>query len=520
MRTKLFILMFFVFIYRNNYAQDTTLWGQLIKTKGQVNMLMPLNGSTYYTVRYQGGGLLGSNYFSYHSNFKLKETGKIKSAVNNSTAIVEYVSLINGFPIAFLTDKVENKRLLYAQKYDSTCKEIDAPIKLSEYTISKNGWKSRGFYNFLFSKNKEYFCIEYDIPATKDENERFGYRIFSKNFELISSGEYELPFLKNEATISTRYISDTGDYFISVKVFEPEEKKKIFKDNSLLSKVILMQVTPSGLIEYELKFEDKKITEMTFSSDNNRIITFSGLYGDKNTSGIKGVFYFVMDFDKKKILNEGFKEFDKDFITEDWTERQKDRSEKNIEKGKSSPQLFNYEVKEMSTLSDGSLIGLLEQYYINTVTYTDPRGYIKTTSSYNYNDLIIYKINHLGEFVWVKKIPKTQITVDDYGYFSSIASCVNDEKIVVFFNDNSKNYDSNGVWNQKDFSANFTRKTNVVAKVVIDVQTGSVNRTTFVDAKETNSISIPKLFKVDYIKNEMLMVLRYGKKEKYGLYKF
>lgn len=522
MRLLLVILLFFN--SHSIFSQESIEWGPLVKSKGQVNKIMPSSGSTFYTVRFQGGQFLGSNYFNYQTDFQSHKMGKIKSVVKNSTANLQFVFMINNYPYAILTDKVDNKELLYAQKYDTTCQAVEDPIKLSEYTTERNNWKSRGYYNFLFSQNNEFFCVEYDVPGSKDENERFGYRIFTKDFEVVSQGEYELPYLKSEASVSKRYLSNTGDYFITVKVYENEEKKRFFKDNTTLSKILLMHVKSSGLDEYELNLDGKRVTEMTISSDNNRILTFSGLYGTKEQSkkneGVKGIFYYRMDFDNRKELDFGFQDFQKDFITQGWSEREIDRAQKQEDKGKGSPQLFDYEMKEIHTLIDGSIIGVLEQYYMNTVTYTDPRGYSRTTYYYHYNDVIVYKINSEGEFEWVKKIPKTQITANDYGYYSSISNYINEQNLVFFFNDNLKNYTEEGKWNQNTFEASFTKRSNTVAKVQVDLKSGDINRTAFINVNETKAIAIPRLFNVDYSKNEMLMYFIYGKKEKFGLIHF
>lgn len=516
------LLIVLLFIVSSSYSQDSIEWGQLVKTKGQVNKIMPLNGVDFFSIRYQGGTVLGGNYLGHHANFSLVKTGKIKSSVSNSTAIIEFVSMVNGSPYVFLSDRVGDKKILYAQKYDTACIPVDDPIKLSEFEVVNNGWKSKGDFNLLFSKSKNFFCVEFDIPGNREDNEHFGYKVFTSDFEVISQGEYSLPYLKSEAIISKRYLSNTGDYFLSVKVFDDVEKKGLFKESRSVAKVVLMQVTTDGLEEYTIDLEGKKINELTFSSDNNRILTFSGLYGDKvkGSNGVKGVFYFRLNFDSKEVLDDGFKDFDKGFITEDWTDREKDRADKEELKGKGSPELSNYDIRDMVTLSDGSIIGMLEQFFVNSVTYTDPRGYSRTTYYYNYNDVIVYKINPEGDFEWLKKIPKTQITTNDYGYYSSVATFVSSSNLVFFFNDHIKNYNEAGEFISNEYSTSFTRKTNTVARVKIDLQTGDVQRTNFVKTFDSESIAIPKLFETDYLKNEMLMVFRYGKKEKYGLIRF
>ena len=158
---------------------------------------------------------------------------------------------------------------------------------------------------------------------------------------------------------------------------------------------------------------------------------------------------------------------------------------------------------------------------MNVVTYTDPRGYSRTTYYYHYNDIVTYKISNSGVFEWVKKIPKTQISTNDYGYFSSIGSYFNENHLVIFFNDHIKNYNEEGTWNSNNnYEASFTKRSNTVAKVMVDLKSGDINRTSFLNVKETKAIAIPKVFTVDYSKNEMILFMIYGKKEKFGLIHF
>lgn len=518
---KLYLAFLILFFSMPIFSQEKIEWGEVVKSRGQINLLLPKDGKDFYTVRYQGGTFLGSNYFAYHSDFKLLHIGKIKSTVNKSTAKLEDVALIGGKPYALLSDRKGDKTFLYAQQYDSLGKPFDDPIKLYEYLNESKTWNLKGFYRFQFSENGEYFCVEFDVPATRSESERFGYRIFTKNFELTSKGEYELPYTRDEASIASRYLSNTGDYFLSVKVYQQEQKKWWKRDYSTLDKVIVKHVKDGSSDDYEIDLEDKKYVEVSFSSDNNRIMTFTGLYGEKGKdNGIKGIFYFILDFDKKEVLNQGFNEFDKDFITQDWTQREKDKANKDEQKGKGSPELFNYEIKELVTREDGSMIGLLEQYYVNAVTYTDPRGYSRTTYYYNYNDIIVYKINPEGEFEWVKKIPKQQVTTNDYGYYSSISWFVGKDELSIYFNDNAKNYNETGAFEEDKYEMSLSKKYNLLAEVKVDLNSGDMERKSFLNFEESKGLPIPKLFQSNYINNDLLMIFKYSRKERFGLVKF
>lgn len=502
------------------HSQYNVQWSELTRIKGSTSGILPVAGSDFYTIRWNGG-LMGTMYLARHSNFGLVASGKIQSYIERSIVSFEGIATIKGQVLVFLSDKMEGKNILYMQKYGEDCKPQGAAVELTSYVMPKN-WKRRGYFNVISSQNSEFLCVEYDIPGSREENQKFGYKVLSDSLEIVSEGEYESPYDPTSSEISNRYLSNTGDYFIACKIFDVNEKGRI-KDYTTLQKAILVQVTPEGLEEFELDLDNKRIFDMSFSSDNNRIMTFTGLYGDaeRGNTGIKGIFYFRLDFDKKEIIDDGFEKFDKNFITAGWSEKDRERADKREAKGKAAPQLFNYDIRETVTLRDGSIIGMLEQYYVHQVTSNDPRSSINTiTYYYYYNDLIVYKIQPNGTFDWVKSIPKNQVSANDGGYYSSIARFVTKDKMVVLFNDNLKNYDERGQWNNNVYASSYRKKTNTVAKVEISLLDGSMERSTFFDRSETEALAVPKLFETDYRNQQMLMLLIYGKKEKFGLLDF
>lgn len=506
------------------FAQYDVKWSELMPVKGRVSSVFPVSYSDYYTTRYMGPRMFPTLYLSKHSNFAVTSKGKVSAKLENGTGIVESIAIANDIPVVFISDKKDGENTIYYQKYDNTCKPIGLPKEIISYKMPK-GWKRKGVFNVYQSENKDFMCVNYEIPGSKEEKDKFGYAVFDSEFETISEGSYELPYESNRVSISNTYLSNTGDFFLAAKVYKQDETKKIFKSATYLDKIILMQVTPDGLEEFELEFNNgKTISDLSFSSDNNRIMSFTGLYGEKKSVGIKGVFYFQLDFNKKKMLNEGWNPFGKDFITEGWSDRQKEKAAKKEKKGKGEPALYEYDVRDIHTLSDGSMIGMLEQYYVVVTTTTDPKtGATTTTYTYYYNDLIVYKIKASGEFEWMKKIKKTQISRNDGGFFSSIASFVTNDKLNILFNDNLKNYDESGKFvddNNRFYPTSYRKKTNTVSLVEIELASGDLTRKTFFDRKETKAYAVPKKFSVDYNKKEMLMVLLYGKKEKYGVLSF
>jgi hypothetical protein len=182
-------------------------------------------------------------------------------------------------------------------------------------------------------------------------------------------------------------------------------------------------------------------------------------------------------------------------------------------------------MRQAEVLKDGSIVGSIEQYYVVVNTYTDPRtGSTRTTYTYYYNDIIAFKVNTDGEFDWLKRISKSQISTNDGGPYSSYARFVDNGKICFIFNDNVRNYDESGKFIGKEngdvYAANYGKKKNVVAIVELDIDEGELTRKTFFDRQEISALAVPKQFYIDYNTNEMLVYAVYGKKEKFGILKF
>lgn len=507
-------------------SQDNITWGEIDKAGGYAVDILPVDGASFYKISRQGGAF-GSYFISYYENFKIRSSNKIQPKIGSSMASIEDYIVVNQTPYVVLSNKSDGKHILYFQKYGTDCKPAGEPVELISYDFIK-GPKSKGNFTLLQSQNGDFFSVEYSLPGNKMNNQRFGYKILDKAFDVFSEGEFEVPYESYAADLSNHYLSNTGDYFFSCKVYAMDDKNKI-KNYNTLNKVVLMHVTPEALEEFELELDSRKIFDMSFSSDNDQLMTFTGLYGDnKKNSGIKGVFYFRLDYDKKEILDEGFEEFKKDFITEGWSDKAKEKASKKEAKGKGAPEFFNYDIRRTHTLKDGSIIGSLEQYYIQVVSYNDPRtGMSSYTYYYHYNDLIVYKIQENGTFEWIKKIPKRQVSANDGGIMSSVATYIDETSVNFIFNDNILNYDNNGEfvfdYNNKEgklYSASYSKKSNCVVNARVDFQDGTVERKTIFDAKSVEAFAFPKFFETDYVHNTILMYFKFKKNERFGLMDF
>lgn len=519
---KVITLVLLFCISLNICAQSYNVkWGELEKRNGYLMSILPRSGNDFFALRRSGGGLFGSLKITKHQSLKLSATGKIILNVNESMASFEGVTCIGDRLMVFLSDVKDEKNIIFMQEYGEDLSPKGKAVKLGEYNVPKGRY--RGSFNIIESRDRQFFGVIWEILGRKETKTTYGFHIYDNEVNTISEGEYELPYDANLASIYSHHLSNTGDYFISILEYEKPEEKKIFKSYLQYKAFHISHVTPENLENFTLELKGKRVEAMTMESDDDHILTITGIYGITKQSGITGVFYLRADFDKQEIIDEGFENFGKDFITQDWSDRQKEKAEKREAKGKGEPQLYNYQMRDATILKDGSIVASIEQFYVVTRTYRDPKtGATTTTYTYYYNDIIAYKVGKNGGFDWLKKIDKQQVSSNDGGPFSSYARFVDNGNLCFIFNDNIRNYDENGAFLKSDgvYAANFGKRKNAVGLVEINLETGEIHRETFFKAKDITALVVPKLFTVDYVSKQMTLYAVYGKKEKFGILNF
>jgi hypothetical protein len=496
-------------------------WGEMQKSSGKVISILSRSGSDFSTLRWSGGALLGSYRLINHDNFIAVANEKLKLLAEGSMANLEDVKMIGEKLVVFMSDRKDGENHFFMQEFGMDMLPKGPAVELAKYTLEKG--RSRGAFNIITSRDNNFFGVIWEVPGKKEISDRYGFKIFDSELLEVSEGDYKLPYEGQNSSIIQHYLSNTGDYFISLIEYTDSKDKKVYRSYLNYKALHILHITPDDLEDFTVDLKGKRIEALSMNSDNNRIFTITGIYGEENQAGVSGLIYLRADFDKQEIIDEGIEKFGKDFITQGWSDKQKQRAEKKEQRGKGEPQLYNYVMRQTEVLEDGSIVGSLEQYYVVITQYTDPKtGAVRTTYTYHYNDIIAFKVGVDGGFDWLKKINKSQISTNDGGALSSYARFVDNGNLCFIFNDHVKNYDEKGDYlNDEEgyYPANFGKKKNVVALVKIDIESGDIKRSTFFDRKEITAVAVPKLFHLDYNTKELLLYSVYGSKERFGLLK-
>lgn len=495
-------------------------WGEFERIHGKLVYLLPNSEvpNEFYALRWSGGTVLGRYMVSRHVDMNEAATGRLSTKVPGGIGTFEGARVVGGTLLTFLSDRRGDERVLYMQKYSKELEPVDESVHLATYEVEK--LVDRGWFDVIKSKNEKYFAVVWEIPAKKGERDRYGFKIFDTELNVINEGDYRLPFDAEYSSIHNHQLSNNGEYFISITEYKVGERRGVFRNDLEFKAVHIFHIAEDGLQDFTLDVDEKRIHALAISAEKDSVLTITGIYGPQDAAGVEGVFFQRVNLFSREVLSEGFKEFDKDFITQDWSDRDLQRAERREMRGKGEPQLYNYIMREAVIMDDGSIVGTMEQYYVQIrATPTSQTGDYSNTYQYYYNDIITYKINPDGEFEWVDKIDKYQVSTNDGGPYSSFESFVDDGMLYFIFNDNIENYKENGAFADPEsiYAATYSRKRNTVALVRVDLTTGEQERKTFFDRSEIGALVVPKMFDVNYNTGEVLIYAIWGRKEKFGV---
>lgn len=485
---------------------------------GQIIDVFPKKGFDFYAYHYSGAQFIQSPRVTRFERGEPILTKRIEQRVGTNVVTLQELVVFNETLLGFLSDKKDGTNELYMVRYDSEIDPIGEPELVASYSRNK-GETNHGFFNVLTSRNKRFMCVEYMVPGKRAYYDRYGYKILDTAFNVVTTGEYEIPYESRFASVDLRYLTDNGDYILGVSVRE-SSNQGIWRDNTLLKKTVVVHIKGDHFSEYELAIEDKRVFDIGLNSVDSMLVV-SGTYGEEMSSGAQGVFMMRINLQSQQVRQQYFKEFPREFMISEMTLDEIDRLEQREDRGRLGPQLYNYAIRNIFPLDDGSTVVVAEQLYVYQQTYSDMRGVSQTVSHYYFNDLIVYRITADGTFNWMTRIPKEQYSVNDYGFYSSIRCFTNKGRLVLFFNDNLSNYDEKGMFMSLNRSISFParKKSYTLAKCEVDLENGETFRRSFNDYVQAQGFVVPRLSSIDH-KNRQVLFYGQGKTDRFGILQF
>lgn len=520
-RNSIGTLAFYLFFLGTFWGQTLpTNWGPMEPRPGALLDIFPIRSGDFYTLRFSGG-VLGNFRVALHNQLGIVGHQRLKSTTENGFGDIESGVYFGKQLHVFISDRYNGTMGIYRQSIDEL-ETNEPPVLLCSYQDLTLGAKPN--FQFSLSQNGQYLAVYYEVPGKKENRDLYGYRIYDSTFREIQKGEYMLPFDGNMTTINQHHITNFGDYLLVITEHKDRNDRFWGREWENFKAMHVYEINQDSLKEYQVDLQDKRIDDILISSNDHKHVSMTGLYGRGSQSGVEGVFTINLNLSNDEISKARYTVFNTEILQESRSAQQADRMERRWEARGENPQIYSYKLRQIQTLENGSQLGYMEQYYERRFTNYDSRTGITTVNSYYYYmDIALFKMDSAGNYLWGKRIPKDQISMNDNGPYSSFIGCNNEQNAYLIFNDNKRNYDEEGRFSQSTneiYGLNLSNRKNVVALVKVNLKTGEIERNTLFSRKELSAIVVPKLMKVDWINKELLLYAINNNREKFGIVSF
>lgn len=390
---------------------------------------------------------------------------------------------------ASLRNGAKKRKTLFVQELDSeTLTPVDAFKKISEFSYEDGSKRNSGSFRSSFNQDSTLIMILYDIPGGKSDRERFGIEVFDKELELVWKKDITLPYKEADFSVIDYEMDIAGNaYVLGRRVVDKSGKKE-----EVELEVLKYSPDEEDAVVYKLELPGKKyINGFRLQFKDNEIWCL-GFYSKDARSGTQGCFVMRVNKDTGELIQQNQQEFPLDFITMNTTEKSQRRTESKAAKGKDVG-IANLYIRNVIDTKTGQVIVVAEVYFVKVYTSsTATAGGGRTTSTtyvYHYNDIVLFSIGSELDILWYNKIPKAQVTADDYGYYSSFYSHKTADRLLIVYNDHIDNLKV--VKSGKPARFTGSRKTSVAVGVTVDFD-GNIGKSRLFDVKNTKSYMRPK----------------------------
>ena len=239
-------------------------------------------------------------------------------------------------------DRKEQKNLLMMQAINPADLSLSSkPVKVASTSI-RNA-RNIGAFSKHESRKRDHFLIVGFEPYKRGENEKFNLQVFDREMNQLWDKQIQIPY-RDELFFIERFLVDSrGDVYVLGKRYFDRPKTRRRGRPNYSYHILAYRYRGLEFEEYEIKLKDKFITDLSFTINDGGDLICAGFYSDRGAVSVKGTYFMSIDAISQQIKEEGFKEFEPDFLTQFMSDRQ-------IARGR---ELFDYKLEEIILRADG-----------------------------------------------------------------------------------------------------------------------------------------------------------------------
>jgi hypothetical protein len=531
-------------------------WSNDLEEPSNTNIkkIVATEGGGFYAYRERQGGILGNGTVKplieyYNASMKLVRSKELDLDVKGKGRFVKDVVMLDRrlWVLSYFYNEKHEKTYLFAQEINKSTLNLSKDmVKIAEQDQKNNA--KEDVFTVATSRDSSKIVVFNRQPNSKNQQD-FSLAVFNSEFTELWSKDAKLPYSRKNFGIEDYQVDNQGNVYLLGIIYTEgsarlERRGKATYQYDIVAYRRDDSTTDSH--EYKVDMKDRFVSDLSFKIGDDGDLICAGFYSDKGAKSVKGACFFKINPKTHDQTNISSRPFDFQFMTVNLSQKSKERAKIAAEKGdkEAEPELYDYSIDKLITRSDGGVIMVAEQYFIderlrynnnygyggyggwgNTAYYSpyssyyDPYGYNRYNNRqpdyyFNYNDIIVVNIQPDGEIAWSARIPKRQTSVNDFGQYSSYGMSIVADKLYFIYNDDPKNLDPRA----KKIATETPDKYSVVTIAEVD-RNGAVKRSPLFQNKENGVVVRPKLSK-QVGRRELAIYGESGRRYKFGVLSF
>ena len=472
----------------NNRTPATMVWSDEYQepSNTEIQKIIATEGGGFYTLRLHQGGLLNGGKQKpiiefYNSKMKLVRSRELDLEYKGKDRFLKDVVMVGGrlWMLSYFYNEKHEKTYLFAQEVNKSTLNLTKDMVMIGEQDETNREK-QDVFSLAQSRDSSKIVIFNRQPNSKD-GQSFSLAVYDSEFTQQWGKEAKLPYGKKNFSVEDYQVDNKGNVYLLGIIYTEGSNRLERRGKATYQYDIVAYLKDEAVDvqEYKILLKDKFVTDLTFRIADDGDIVCAGFYSEKDAKGMKGSCFFKINPHTKDMTSISTREFDFNFVTANLSDRSKMQAKAAVDRDdkERAPELFDYSLDKLIMRSDGGVILIAEQYFVeermlnnnmygyspygfspyglnswNSPYYSswnDPYGYRNNRNNrrsdyyFNYNDIIVVNIQPDGEIAWTTRIPKRQISTNDGGMYSSYAMSIVADKLYFAYNENPKNLDPN-----------------------------------------------------------------------------
>ncbi len=423
------LLLFLLSGFGNLTFSQSIEWSNSRKLKGGAVFTRVLGENSYgiYLMRYRNRFFTRSvvvekyrNHlgYSFSRNILLKKSRLLS------------LELVNDDLLFFTTgfDRASQNLLLQAQWYDANVLpkskvQVLAKVKqLEPY--------DKGDFAIHVITGIQSFALYH---TSKSDN---GYRqlhlyLLDPKLNVQKSKILELPIFYEDYQLMEFNTDRNGHVFVLTR----EKPKNSRKNESLWSpyRLFVWNTSTDEFSDYRLNDSATYLHQVRLSVDElNNALNITGLWSNSFPESIKGIYLCRLDLTSENKAVRSFTEMPLEIMRDLIGEKQANEK----------MEAYDFEQLRAIPMSNGQITVILERTTMSSeedIVYVNGIPQNTSRNIYNFDEVLLVCLDSNGQIQWHNLINKSQSSLNDGGYYSSVITMVTKDRIHLIFNDKMRN---------------------------------------------------------------------------------